>query len=112
MVWKGLSDSVLDRVKVIAVLKGLSTLALMKACSWSNSLVFCSTTPRYWSMVVSVTPECPPRREVMADESHPVLVNTESTPDGGEVGERTYRVGVSFYKLLGICSKFNKYSVL
>ena len=57
-------------------------------------------------MVVSVTPECPPRREVMADESHPVLVNTESTPDGGGVGgEDTYSGSLVLTKLLGVCSQ-------
>ena len=81
-VWKGLNDSGVERVKLYVCVERVKgfTFALMNAWSWSNSFVFCSTTPRYWSIVVLVTPECPPRREVMAEDSHPVLLNTESTP--------------------------------
>ena len=47
-------------------------------------------------MVVSVTPAWPPRREVMTDESQPVLLNTESTPGEGEM-ERVHLPYLLYY---------------
>ena len=47
-------------------------------------------------MVVSVTPAWPPRREVMTEESQPVLLNTESTPGEGEM-ERVHLPYLLYY---------------
>ena len=57
-----------------------ATFAWINACSCSNSLVLCSTIPRYCSTVLSVTPAWPPSMSVMAEASQPVLENTESMP--------------------------------
>ena len=79
----------------------MQTLAWMKACSCSSSLVLCSTMPRYWRMVVSVTPAWPPSRSVMAVGSQPILLKTESTPVWAQ-GVWFMSVGVSIRHTLYI----------
>ena len=67
------------------------SLACTNALSCSSSLALCSMIPMYWRTLVLVIPAWPPSMSVIVVLSHPVLLNSDSTPDDGGGDERKGR---------------------
>lgn len=67
-------------LKMWVLFRGYCTLELMKACTVSSTVVFCSTSLRYVMMSESLIPAKEPGKSSTAAWSQSILLNTALTP--------------------------------